>query len=139
LLADRDIAGNVSNPRLAIREVRSAPTGQEIPFTVRPVTVYENVGYDAVTTLVVEWGEAKAVNSAPSPKAKTVLCCELLKQHRQLSYEALSFHLEDAASFRAFARLPLSWTPKKSVLHMTISATRAKTWEAPDKPNITNR
>jgi IS5 family transposase len=32
----------------------------------------------------------------------------LLKQYRQLSYKELAFHLEDSASFRAFARLPLS-------------------------------
>ncbi len=38
--------------------------------------------------------------------------------------------LYQVISFRAFARLPLSWTPKKSVLHMTISAIRAETWEA---------
>src|SRR6202008_2679758 len=38
--------------------------------------------------------------------AETVLRCALLKQQRQLSYEELAFHLEDAASFRAFARLP---------------------------------
>jgi IS5 family transposase len=38
--------------------------------------------------------------------------------------------LEDSASFRAFARLPLSWTPKKSALHKTIGAIRAGTWEA---------
>src|ERR1700674_4614908 len=62
--------------------------------------------------------------------AESVLRCGLLKQHRQLSYEELAFHLEDSASFRAFARLPLSWTPKKAVLHMTISAIRAETWEA---------
>ncbi len=62
--------------------------------------------------------------------AESVLRCGLLKQHRQLSYEELAFHLEDSASFRAFARLPLSWTPKKSVLHRTISAIRAETWEA---------
>jgi len=62
--------------------------------------------------------------------AESVLRCALLKQHRQLSYEELAFHLEDSASFRAFARLPLSWTPKKSVLHGTISAIRAETWEA---------
>ena len=62
--------------------------------------------------------------------AESVLRCGLLKQHRQLSYEELAFHLEDSASFRAFARLPLSWTPKKSVLHMTISAIRFETWEA---------
>ena len=62
--------------------------------------------------------------------AELVLRCALLKQHRQLSYEELAFHLEDSASFRAFARLPLSWTPKKSVLQRTISAIRAETWEA---------
>lgn len=62
--------------------------------------------------------------------AESVLRCALLKQHRQLSYEELAFHLEDSASFRAFARPPLAWTPKKSVLQKTISAIRAETWEA---------
>jgi len=62
--------------------------------------------------------------------AEAVLRCGLLKQHRQLSYEELAFHLEDSASFRAFARLPISWTPKKSVLQQTIGAIRAETWEA---------
>jgi IS5 family transposase len=62
--------------------------------------------------------------------AESVLRCALLKQQRQLSYEELAFHLEDSASFRAFARLPLAWTPKKSVLHYTIAAIRAETWEA---------
>ena len=62
--------------------------------------------------------------------AETVLRCALLKQQRQLSYEELAFHLEDSASFRAFARLPLAWSPKKSVLHQTISAIGAQTWEA---------
>lgn len=62
--------------------------------------------------------------------AESVLRCGLLKQHRQLSYEELAFHLEDSASFRAFARLPVSWTPKKSALHKTISVIRAETWEA---------
>src|SRR5437588_12240746 len=62
--------------------------------------------------------------------AETVMRCALLKQQRQLSYEELAFHLEDSASFRAFARLPLRWSPKKSVLHQTISAICASTWEA---------
>src|ERR1041384_1640225 len=61
--------------------------------------------------------------------AESVLRCALLKQHRQLSYQELAFHLEDSASFRAFARLPWSWSPKKSVLHKTISAIRAQTFE----------
>ena len=62
--------------------------------------------------------------------AEAVLRCALLKQDRQLSYEELAFHLEDSASFGAFARLPLAWSPKKSVLHKTISAIRPDTWEA---------
>jgi IS5 family transposase len=62
--------------------------------------------------------------------AEAVLRCALLKQYRRLSYEELAFHLEDSASFRAFARLPLSWSPKKSVLHKTISAIGATSWEA---------
>jgi transposase, IS5 family len=62
--------------------------------------------------------------------AEAVLRCALLKQQRQLSYEELAFHLEDPVSFRAFARLPLGWSPKKSVLHQTISAIRPETWEA---------
>jgi IS5 family transposase len=62
--------------------------------------------------------------------AESALRCGLLKQHRQLSYEELAFHLEDSSSFRAFARLPVSWTPKKSVLHKTISAIQSGTWEA---------
>jgi IS5 family transposase len=62
--------------------------------------------------------------------AESVLRCALLKQQRQLSYEELAFHLEDSASFRAFARLPLAWSPKKSVLHQTIGALRAETWGA---------
>src|SRR5258705_1442728 len=62
--------------------------------------------------------------------AEAVLRSALLKQQRQLSYEELAFHLEDSASFRAFARLPLSWSPRKSVLHKTISAISATSWEA---------
>ena len=73
--------------------------------------------------------------------AETVLRCALLKQERQLRYQELAFHLEDSASFRAFARLPLSWSPKKSVLHQTISAIRprpgrrsiGRCWPAPNR------
>src|SRR5688572_33191325 len=54
--------------------------------------------------------------------AEAVLRCALLKQYRQLSYEELAFHLEDSASFRAFARLPWAWSPRKSVLQKTRHA-----------------
>src|SRR5712675_1126881 len=62
--------------------------------------------------------------------AEAVLRSALLKQQRQLCYEELAFHLEDSASFRASARVPLAWSPKRSVVHQTISAIRPETWEA---------
>lgn len=61
--------------------------------------------------------------------AEAVLRCALLKQYRQLRYPELAFHLEDSASFRAFARLPWSCCRQKSVLQKTISAIRPETWE----------
>ncbi|MER9657948.1 ISNCY family transposase [Mesorhizobium sp. M0152] len=69
---------------------------------------------------------------------EAVLRCALLKQHRQLSYQELAFHLEDSASFRAFARLPWGWSPKKSVLHKTICAIRAQTWEEINRRLLTS-
>src|SRR5689334_23900020 len=70
--------------------------------------------------------------------AESVLRCALLKQYRQLSYQELAFHLEDSASFRAFTRLPWAWSPKKSVLHKTISAIRAETWETINRMLLTS-
>jgi len=61
--------------------------------------------------------------------AESVLRCALLKQYRQLSYQELAFHLSDSASFQAFARLPQTLFPKKSVLQKTISGIQAVTWE----------
>jgi len=62
--------------------------------------------------------------------AESVLRCALLKQHRQLSYEELAFHLLDSASFQSFARLPMGFIPKKSTLQSNIGAITAATWEA---------
>jgi IS5 family transposase len=61
--------------------------------------------------------------------AESVLRCALLKQYRQLSYQELAFYLSDSASFQAFARLPGSLFPKKSVLQETISRIQPGTWE----------
>jgi IS5 family transposase len=80
---------------------------------------------------------AKATGRQGLP-AEAVLRCAVLKQHRQLSYQELAFHLEDSASFRAFARLPHGWTPQKSVLHQTIRAIRAETWEQINRTLLTS-
>ena len=62
--------------------------------------------------------------------AESVVRCALLKQHRQLSYEELAFHLQDSASFQAFARVPGHARPSKSTLQRVIAAIQASTWES---------
>ena len=90
LLAERDLAGNVTNPRLAIRKVRGAATGQEIPFQTRSVIVHENLGFDAVTSLVVDWSEpTKNVGAAPA-KTKGKSEIEILKLEMLKAYDRLA-------------------------------------------------
>jgi hypothetical protein len=69
LLGDRTLAGVVSNSRLAIRKIRGAATGQEISFQPREITICANAGYDAVTTLVIDW-ETSSTARAATPHTK---------------------------------------------------------------------
>jgi IS5 family transposase len=60
---------------------------------------------------------------------ESVLRCAILKQHRQLSYEELSFTLLDSLSCQTFARLSDGFVPKKSALQGAISQILDSTWE----------
>jgi len=62
--------------------------------------------------------------------AEQVLRCAVLKQYRQLSYEELSFHLEDSSAFRTFSRLDMGQYPCKSILQDNIKSLAEETWEA---------
>ncbi|TNC07124.1 AAA family ATPase [Methylobacterium terricola] len=55
LLATRTEAGEVSNTRMAVRKVRGAPAGYEIPFELQVVPVGEDGDGEPVTTCVVQW------------------------------------------------------------------------------------
>lgn len=61
--------------------------------------------------------------------AEQVLRSAILKQHRNLTYEELSFHLEDSQSFRAFARMEMGQYPSGSTLQENIKALKEETWE----------
>ena len=65
----------------------------------------------------------------PGLTVESVLRCAVLKQYRQMTYAELEFCLLDSVSCQTFARLPLAWWPRKSVLHRCISAVSADTWE----------
>ena len=60
---------------------------------------------------------------------ESILRCAILKQHRHLSYEELSFTLLDSLSCQTFARLTDGFVPKKSALQGAISRIQNQTWE----------
>jgi len=104
--------------------------GHEIGHELKAMSQWLDAHRDLIGLVARDLGRpgVKATGRQGLP-AEAVLRCALLKQYRQLSYQELAFHLEDSASFRAFARLPQAWSPQKSVLQRTISAIRSVTWE----------
>ena len=63
LLGERDAAGTISNPRMAIRKVRGGPTGGEIRFAPRVA----EIGDDGVeTTIVIDWSEQAQSSASAS-------------------------------------------------------------------------
>lgn len=75
-------------------------------------------------------GQRQADTGRLGLSAEQVLRCAVLKQYRQLTYEELAFHLEDSASFRAFARLKMGQYPSASTLQENIKAIAPATWQA---------
>ena len=69
-------------------------------------------------------------NGSPGLSAEQVVPCAVIKNWHGLSYAKLAFHVHDSASFRAFCRLPLGWSPGKSCLQENISRIQASTWES---------
>jgi hypothetical protein len=68
-LATRDVAGNTSNMRMAIRKVRGAPTGAEVPYQLEVVDLGQDRWGEPVTTCVVNWqAESDAGNAGAAPR-----------------------------------------------------------------------
>jgi len=61
--------------------------------------------------------------------AEQVLRCTILKQYRTMTYDELSFHLDDSLAFRTFARLNPTQTFGGSTLQENIKSVSVGTWE----------
>lgn len=61
--------------------------------------------------------------------AEQVLRCTILKQYRNMTYDELSFHLEDSQAFRMFARLNPTQSFGGSTLQENIKSVSVGTWE----------
>ena len=114
--------------------------GHQIGRELKAMSAWlDGVGSKILDLVVADLGDVGVMETGRQGlPAESVLRCAVLKQYRQPSYEELAFHLEDSASFRAFARLPLSLCPKKSVLQKTISRIRAETWERINRTLLTD-
>jgi hypothetical protein len=55
LLGDRQLNGTVTNTRLAIRKLRDGPSGLELPFAPRDVTIGTDEDGEAITRVVLDW------------------------------------------------------------------------------------
>jgi hypothetical protein len=62
LLGEKNVAGEISNTRLAIRKRRGGSNGAEFPFKPRVVDMGTDKFGVQITTLVLDWG---ATNAAP--------------------------------------------------------------------------
>jgi hypothetical protein len=60
LLGEKDLAGNVSNRRMAVRKLRGGATGEETPFELRQVTFDPGATFSGTTTCVAEWSSSSA-------------------------------------------------------------------------------
>jgi hypothetical protein len=65
LLGERNVAGKVTNTRLALRKRRSGPSGEEFPFASREINLGVNQFGAPVTSLVIDW-VSEAARAAPS-------------------------------------------------------------------------
>jgi hypothetical protein len=69
LLGERNVAGKVTNTRLALRKRRSGPNGEEFPFATRIVELGADQFGEAVTTLTIDWAPATARATPTKDKA----------------------------------------------------------------------
>jgi hypothetical protein len=65
LLGERNVAGSVTNTRLALRKRRSGQNGEEFPFSTRVVELGADQFGEPVTTLVIDWA-AQGARAAPA-------------------------------------------------------------------------
>src|SRR5215475_6472558 len=81
-LGNKELSGNVTNTRLAVRKHRGGRQGQEYPFTLRVVEAPEkDEDGDPITTMVVDWLPAGAgAQQAPPPDDLWIAGCRQEEQ-----------------------------------------------------------
>jgi AAA domain len=74
ILADRELAGTVTNTRLAVRKLRDGAAGLELPFAAKSIEVGTDPDGDPITRVVIDW-QQQTIKPADAvwPKALRLL------------------------------------------------------------------
>jgi len=70
LLAERDVAGAISNTRMAVRKLRGGKTGAETPFDLKVVEIVDPTTEADATTCIIEWKKTRGAGDATSKSAR---------------------------------------------------------------------
>lgn len=101
LLGTKDLAGTVSDTRLALRKMREGPSGMEIPFAPKVVDMGNDEHGYPLTSVVLDWN-VKRMSKEKKTNAQQVLEAVLslaLKEHGEL------VKMADGREVRAVGRM----------------------------------
>jgi hypothetical protein len=110
LLGERSLSGEVDNPRMAVRKVRGAATGQVIPFTTRKIEIVDasaRRGKIIESTLVIDFAEAAEPAQAARKRERWPKSLSLFKRALDASLEQFGQDIRpfvDGATVHAVTR-----------------------------------
>ena len=92
ILADRELAGTVTNTRLAVRKLRDGTAGLELPFAAKSIEVGTDPDGDPITRVVIDW-QQQTIKPADADWSKS------LRLLRQVLMTMMADHGVDATPF----------------------------------------
>jgi hypothetical protein len=96
LLGERDLSGTVTNPRMAFRKVRGAPSGDVIPFRTRHIEVadLDAEGHEKIFgTLVVDFADKPEAVQAATKREQLPKALKIFKRALDNSLERFGIML----------------------------------------------
>jgi hypothetical protein len=92
ILADRELAGTVTNTRLAVRKLRDGAVSLELPFAAKSIEVGTDPDGDPITRVVIGWHQ-QTIKPADADWSKS------LRLLRQVLMTVMADHGVDATPF----------------------------------------
>jgi hypothetical protein len=120
-LADRDVAGNIANTRMAVRKVRGGRAGFEVPYALEVIEVDRDKQDRPITTCIVNWQPPQSASTTTKPQTRWPASLRIFKRAMEAAV------IEQGETLRPFG----SEGPEvKAVLEPAVRAEFAATYPA---------